>query len=94
MQHSVKDEDTVDVLNKETVEKMMKEYENVVLYIAENKLSEENITPAEREKLKSMAPVYINVFGQDVCDVFMHDVLQIPYFLDYFDVDIKSALHG
>lgn len=88
MQHSVKDEDTADVLNKETVEKMIKEYEKVVLYVAENKLSEENITPGEEEKLKSMAPTYISTFGQDVCDVFMHDVLRIPYFMDYFGIDI------
>lgn len=86
MQHSVKDEDTADVLNKETVEKMIKEYEQVVLYVAENNLSEETITPAEEEKLKRMAPTYINTFGQNVCDVFLHDVLLIPYFMDYFGV--------
>ena len=57
-----------------------------------SKLSEETITPAEEEKLKSMAPTYIDTFGQDVCDVFLHDVLQIPYFLDYFGIDLDSVM--
>ncbi len=90
MQHSVKDEDTANVLSKEIVEKLMKEYENVVLYIADNKLGEANITDAQKEKLKTMAPTYLSIFGQDVCDVFMHDVLKIPYFLDYFGVTLDS----
>lgn len=91
MQHSVKDEDTANVLNKEVVEKLIKEYENVVLYIAENKLEDANITDSEKEKLKAMAPTYLKTFGQDVCDVFLRDVLRIPYFLDYFGVDINSV---
>lgn len=90
MQHSVKDEDTANVLSKEIVTKLMKEYENVVLYIADNKLGEANITPAHEAILKGMAPTYLSIFGQDVCDVFMHDVLKIPYFLDYFGVALDS----
>jgi hypothetical protein len=90
MQHSVKDIDTANVLNKEVLEQLMAEYQNVVLYIAGNKLSESNITESIREKLKSMAPNYINIFGEEVCDVFLHDVLKIPFYADYFGVNLDS----
>jgi hypothetical protein len=90
MQHSVKDSDTADVLNKEIVEKMMEEYKNVVLYIGEKKLTHDNVTDAEREKLRAMAPTYLRVFGNDVCDVFLHDVLDIPRYAEYFGVDLDN----
>jgi hypothetical protein len=88
MQHSVKDIDTAHVLNKEVVEKLMEEYKNVVLYIGEKKLTRETATDAQIEKMRAMAPTYLNIFGEDVCDVFLHDVLQIPYLADYFGVDL------
>jgi len=91
MQHSVKDADTADVLNKEVVEKMMEEYRNVVLYIGENKLNHDNVTDAQREKLKGMAPTYLSTFGDDVCDVFLHDVLDIPRYAAYFGVDLDDV---
>lgn len=90
MQHSIKDIDTANVLNKQVVERLMEEYRDVVLYIAENKLSESNITESKREKLKSMAPNYINIFGEEVCDVFLHDVLKILSYADYFGVSLDS----
>jgi predicted PP-loop superfamily ATPase len=88
MQHSVKDRDTADVLNREIVEKLMAEYKNVVLYISGHDLSEESITDAEREKLQRMAPTYLNTFGEAVCDVFLHDVLQIKRLANYFGVSL------
>jgi hypothetical protein len=91
MQHSVKDADSADVLNRETVSKMIKEYEQVVVYIGTNKLGHHNVTEADKEKLRGMAPTYIDVFGEDVCDVFLHDVLKIPYFADYFNVDLDKV---
>lgn len=90
MQHSVKDADTADVLNKEIVSKMMKEYENVVRYIGTHKLGHDNVTEAEKENLRKMAPTYLDIFGEDVCDVFLHDVLRIPYYAGYFDVDLDN----
>lgn len=88
MQHSIKDEDTAEVLNRENVEAMIKEYENVVRYVAEKKLTEAILTPEEEKKLKSMAPIYIKTFGEDVCNVFLHDVLKIPYYAEYFGVNL------
>ena len=90
MQHSVKDSDTADVLDKSIVENMMEEYKNVVLYIVENKLNHENTSDSEKEKLKSMAPTYMNTFGEAVCDVFLHDVLDIPRLAAYFDIDLED----
>ncbi len=90
MQRSLKDPDTTGVLDKELIEQLMSEYRNVVLYVAENKLKEETITDAEKKKLIGMAPMYITTFGEDVCDVFLHDLLQINYFADYFGVDLES----
>lgn len=92
MQHSVKDANMADVLNKEKVEMLMQEYKNVVLYIGEKKLTEETLTPEEDEKLRSMAPTYIELFGKDVCDVFMQDVLKIPKLADYFGVNLDDFI--
>lgn len=91
MQHSVKDADTADVLNKEIVSKMMTEYETVVQYIGTHKLGHDNVTEADKEKLRKMAPTYLDIFGQNVCDVFLHDVLKIPYYAGYFDVDLDHV---
>lgn len=91
MQHSVKDIDTANPLNKEIVSKMMKEYEQVVRYIGTHKLGHDNVTEADKEKLRGMAPNYLEIFGDDVCDVFLHDVLRIPYFADYFNVDLDNV---
>jgi len=90
MQHSLKDENTADPLNREKVEKLMEEYKNVVLYVGKHHLSEETISPAEREKLRRMAPTYLHLFGEDVCEVFLHDVLDIPRLADYFGVKLDE----
>jgi hypothetical protein len=90
MQRSLNDADTAGVLDKELIEQLMSEYRNTVLYVAENKLKEETISDAEKKKLIGMAPTYIKTFGEDVCDVFLHDLLQINYFADYFGVDLGS----
>lgn len=90
MQRSVKDTDIANVLNKEVVEKLMEEYKNVVLYIGENKLTHDNITDAEKEKLRSMAPTYLNIFGDDVCDVFLHDALDIHRYAEYFGINLDK----
>ena len=49
------------------------------------------ITDAQREKLKGMAPTYLSTFGDDVCDVFLHDVLDIPRYAGYFGVDLDDV---
>lgn len=90
MQYSVKENDSTNVLNKEVMEQLMEEYKKVVLYVAGNKLTETHITDTEREKLKQMAPNYIDIFGEEVCDVFLHDVLQIPYYANYFGISLDE----
>lgn len=92
MQHSVKTADSADVLNREVVGKMIKEYQDVVMYIGKHKLREETVSEEELAKLRTMAPTYIDVFGDSVCDVFLHDVLQIPVWAEYFDVDLDMFL--
>lgn len=92
MKHSLQDDTTSsNVLSKEVIEKLMEEYKNVVLYVGEKKFTEASITDAEKEKLKGMAPTYQAIFGEAVCDVFLHDVLQIPVLADYFGVDLESV---
>jgi tRNA(Ile)-lysidine synthase TilS/MesJ len=90
MQRSLKDDGSATMLNKEVIEKLMEEYKNVVLYIGEKKLSEDKITEEETKKLKGMASTYLDIFGEDVCDVFLHDVLQIPKYADYFGVNLDK----
>jgi len=91
MQRSLKDDDSATMLNKEVIEKLMEEYKNVVLYIAGKKLTEDKITDEETQKLKGMASTYLDIFGEDVCDVFLHDLLQIPNYADYFGVDLDTV---
>lgn len=89
MKHSLQDDPNAsNVLSREMVETLMEEYKNVVLYVGEKKLTEATISDTEKEKLKSMAPNYIGIFGEIVCDVFLHDVLQIPIMADYFGVNL------
>ncbi|UCH93925.1 MAG: hypothetical protein JSV88_27165 [Candidatus Aminicenantes bacterium] len=92
MQYSTVDyEDSgAGVLNKEAVEKLMEEYRNVVLYIVDNKLNNENITDSEKEKMKRIAPTYMGIFGEEVCDIFLSDALMIPYYADYFGVNLDD----
>jgi hypothetical protein len=92
MQYSAADSEGsgAGVLNKETVEKLMKEYRNVVLYIVDNKLNNDNITDPEKEKMKRMAPTYMGIFGEEVCDIFLRDALEIPYYADYFGIDLDN----
>lgn len=78
------------VFNKETVEKLMQEYRDVVLYIVDNKLNNNNITGPEKEKMKRLAPTYMGLFGEEVCDIFLKDALEIPYYADYFGVDLDN----
>jgi len=76
--------------NKETVEKLMDEYKRIVFHIVENNLSDKNISENEIEKMKQMAPTYMGIFGEEVCNIFLNDALQIPYFADYFGVDLHD----
>jgi len=76
--------------NKETVEALMNEYRDILFYIVENKLDNENITEEEKAKMKKMAPYYMNIFGEGVCDIFLTDALTIPYYADYFGIDLEN----
>ncbi|MDQ1351409.1 MAG: hypothetical protein QG657_1711 [Acidobacteriota bacterium] len=91
MKHSVKDSDTANVLNREVVEAMMEEYKNVVLYVAENKLTQETMTEAQKEEAIKMAPTYMDIFGREVCDIFLQDVLEIPKYAEYFGVELADV---
>ena len=91
MQRSLKDEDTGDVLNKEVILKLMEEYKKAVLFVAKNKLKEGTITESEKSSLLALAPTYIDTFGENVCDVFLHDLLQITYYADYFGIDLETV---
>lgn len=95
MQRSVTDQDAGDVLNKKMIETLMEEYKNVVLYVGKTRLNAENITEAEEKKLREMAPNYLKIFGEEVCDIFLRDVLQMTKFSDIFgvDFDIASTWH-
>ncbi|MGE5341219.1 MAG: hypothetical protein ACM3SY_07030 [Candidatus Omnitrophota bacterium] len=88
MQRSLNDDNTAQVLNKDVILTLMNEYRNAVLYVAEHKLKPETITEQEKETLIGLAPTYIKTFGDNVCDVFLNDLLQINYFAEYFDVDL------
>jgi hypothetical protein len=88
MQRSVTDQDAGDVLNKKMIETLMEEYKNVVLYVGKTRLNAENITEAEEKKLRGMAPNYLKLFGEEVCDVFLKDVLQITRFAEIFEIDL------
>lgn len=90
MQMSVEEKEGSNTLNKQIIEKLMEEYRSVVLYAVENKLDTENITDAEKEKLRGMAPTYLHTFGEKVCDVLLNDVLMIRHHADYFNVDLDS----
>ena len=68
----------------------MLEYRDIVLYIVDNKLNNDNITEPEKEKMKRMAPTYMGIFGEEVCDIFLKDALEIPYYADYFGVDLEN----
>lgn len=92
MQHSVKDDDINTSLDKATVNRMMDEYRKVVVHIVDSGLNNQNVTDEIKKEIKKMAPTYMEIFGEAVCDVFLKDALQIPYYAEYFGVDLKKAL--
>ena len=67
------------------------EYKNVVLYVAENKLTQETMTDAQKEEAIKMAPTYMDIFGREVCDIFLQDVLEIPKYAEYFGVNLTDV---
>jgi hypothetical protein len=90
MQHSLKNSDMADALSKEVIEKLMEEYKNVINYIVENKLDSENAADTEKEQIIRMANNYLKVYGEEACDVFLHDALMIYQHASYFDVDLDT----
>lgn len=92
MQMSIEDKEGSSSLNKEIIEKLMEEYRGVVLHVVEKKLDIGNVTEAEKETLRGRAPTYLKIFGEDVCDVLLHDVLMINHHAAYFGVDLDLCL--
>ena len=90
MQLSIDGEEQSTGLNKDLVERMMEEYKNVVLHVVENRLRRETVDETGKEAMRRLAPNYIRVFGQDVCDVLLDDVLRIAQHADYFGVDLEN----
>ncbi len=90
MQLSVDGSENSSGLNKELVQDMMTEYKNVVLHVVENKLRPETIDDIGKETLRQLAPNYIRVFGKEVCDVLLDDVLQITHHAEYFGVELEN----
>jgi predicted PP-loop superfamily ATPase len=78
--------------NKETVETLMNEYRDILFHIVENKLDNDNITEDEKARMKKMAPYYMKIFGEGVCDIFLTDALTIPHYADYFGIDLEKII--
>ena len=72
---------------KETIEKMLKEYKQIVLYIINNKLSEQEIMDSA-DVLIQMAPTYSRVYPKETIYALLQDIAKIPYYSEYFKVNL------
>ena len=77
-------------LPRETIQRMMNEYKEAIYYAVEHKLNSFNISEWDKEKLKAMTPTYQYVYGPDVCEVFLTQIVKINEYAEFFDIDLTQ----
>lgn len=73
---------------KETIEKMLQEYKQIILYIVNNKLSKQEILDSA-DVLIQMAPTYSRVYPRETIYALMQDIAKIPFYSEYFKIDLS-----
>lgn len=77
-------------LPRETIQEMIKEYKEAVYYAVEHKLNSFNISQLDKENLKGMTPTYQCIYGTDVCEVFLEQIIKINEYAEFFDIDLMK----
>ncbi len=87
-QLSLQSPDDAGDFNRTEIAELIEEYKKVILYVVENKLTREQILADAIETIESMAPTYLRLFGKEVGQELIRDVAMIPYYSEYFGVNI------
>jgi len=77
-----------ETLTKEDFQVVLEEYRNTVSFITQN--LDKNFDNDEiRKIIYGLAPNYIRIFGETVCNSLLEDLKKIGYYSEYFNIPIK-----
>lgn len=76
-------------LSRDIIQKLMDEYKKAVYYAVDHNLNPSNISDADRERLKAMTKIYQQVYGLQVCEIFLEQIARINEYANFFDIDLK-----
>lgn len=81
-------DDTTDsiILERKTMYAILEKFKKIILYFAENGLKEENMTTEHHQAVLEMAPIFYKVYGAEVSDSMLEQILRISYYMNYFEI--------
>lgn len=91
LQSKLKCDENDGALSKETIENLLEEYKNAVLYIVEKNLDKDNISQNEKDTIMGMAPFHQRIYGQEVCEIFLKQALMVNSYGRFFDIDLMNV---
>jgi len=71
-------------ISKGLIKSLLKEYTDVCVYVAENKLTQNNITDQHKETIMEKAATFSKIYGDEEMKVFFENVLKIVEFSEHF----------
>ncbi len=78
-------------LTKEQISIVLKEYKEVLFYIAKNSITKESITDNQRNAIIKMIPNSKEVYGKNSINIFVNRFLSLTEFADYFGFDLVNT---
>lgn len=78
------------VLEKEFMQTVINEYENIIQYVVQNCINTENVKNEQINKLLNMGSKFTEYYGKDVSRHMIMQILKIHYYAEYFDIDLHS----
>lgn len=77
-------------LSRETIQNLLNEYENAIYFAYENKLMPDTVTDEIKQRIFSMSPEHFKIYGKEVCDIFLEQILQVNKYAQFFDIDLST----
>lgn len=79
------------ILEKEKLKSVLNEYEDILNYVVDNNLNDQNVDEAQMESIMNrMGSEFTEYYGLQVSKILVDQILQIHKYCKYFDIDLDE----
>jgi len=86
-----KDEhEKAEALSKNTIEKLIREYESAISFVVQRDIDNVNITDSIKDEIFAIAKTHTEIYGPQVLEEFLRQILKVNEYGRFFEVDFNK----